>query len=68
MALSTSEAHDVNTLLDYLLRRTPPGSGSPPDAETAKAAAARLAGKAHHQLMAGVTANDVEQGWPGGTP
>lgn len=66
MALTISEAHDVNTLLDWMLGIRRASSAADTDehlAEEAKAAAARLADKANKSLMAGIRSEDVLKAW-----
>lgn len=65
MALTVSESHDVNTLLDWLLGiRNPYTIGSDEELMSeAKASAMRLADKANKTLMAGLTGVRVEDAW-----
>lgn len=66
MAFTIGEAHDVNTLLDWMLGIRRPGSVDDTDeqlAEEAKASAARLADKANKALMAGIRSDDVLKAW-----
>lgn len=67
MALTVGEAHDVNTLLDWILgipRLYLEGPKTDEKAQAdAQAAAARLADKANKTLMAGLDARRVNEGW-----
>ena len=65
MALTIGEAHDVNTLLDWMLGiRRPSNSDSDEELRhEAKEAAARLADKANKALMAGIRGADVLAAW-----
>jgi len=65
MALTIGEAHDVNTLLDWMLGIRRPGSEMTDDElmAEAKQSAARLAGKANKALMAGLRTEDVLAAW-----
>lgn len=67
MALTVSEAHDVNTLLDWLLgipRLYMDGPKTDEElAAEAQAAAGRLADKANKTLMAGLDMRRVNEAW-----
>lgn len=65
MALTVSEAIDVNTLLDWILGIRRPGSIMTDDelAAEAQAAAGRLADKANKTLMAGLDMRRVNEAW-----
>lgn len=65
MALTITEAHDVNTLLDWLLGiRNPYTTGTDEELATqALAAAERLADKANKALMAGLDGRRVREAW-----
>jgi hypothetical protein len=59
MAIPIGDAHDINTVLYYLMgRRRPHGAAVTADEVTA--AASRLAGKAHKALGAGLAPDDVD--------
>lgn len=61
--MNITEANAVNTLLDHLLN-LPDGTGTVPDDDKARTAAAVLADRANNALHAGVTGEDVQQSWP----
>lgn len=65
MALTIGEAHDVNTLLDWILGIRRPTSDKTDDelAADAQAAAGRLADKANKTLMAGLDLTRVNEAW-----
>ena len=62
MALTITEAHAVNQLLDYLLRQRGPG-GNFITRHDAQKAAELLAGHAHKTLMTGLRPADVAAAW-----
>lgn len=66
MALTMTEAHAVNTLLQWLIGERPDrlDMTSAPTSEDACDAAALLADHAHKTLMAGWTRQGVENLWP----
>lgn len=65
MALTVTEAHDVNTLLDWILGIRRPNSTMTDEelAAEAQAAAGRLADKANKTLMAGLDMRRVDEAW-----
>ena len=66
MALTITEADDVNTLLRWLFGIRQPGTANIDDqdhADKAEDAAARLADAAAKKLMAGLRGNDVHGHW-----
>lgn len=63
MALTVTQAQDVNTLIDWVLRIDRPGFPAPTSDE-AREAAERLAADARKRLMAGVTAAEIAAHWP----
>ena len=65
MALTITEAHDVNTLLDWILGiRNQHSTGTDEErAAEAQAAAGRLADKANKTLMAGLDMRRVNEAW-----
>lgn len=62
MALNQTEAHAVNQLLTWI--GVDHYYGGIVTDEEAQKAAALLAGKAFDRLVAGISREDVEKGWP----
>lgn len=65
MAFTITEAHDYNTLLDWILGIRRPGSTMTDEelATEAQAAAERLADKAFKSLSAGLDGRRVKEAW-----
>lgn len=61
--MNVSEACAVNDLLNWVLQRAPHEKSKPPSSAEAAAAAGFLAQCAHKRLMAGLSREDLEEGW-----
>lgn len=59
--MNVSEAHDVNTVLRFLLGQPALGRRTKPNAVEALGAAKRLADRANRTLMCGIRGDDVER-------
>lgn len=69
MALTVQQAHDVNTVLSWVISaELAEDAVRPPTHDQARAAAGRLAEDANRRLMAGLDGSQVLERWPAEVP